>query len=71
MPDPTIDAFTNVNIKCARLDKHNIPTLAYEQYFTDQCGSNTNFVKDYYLENKDVDAVKFDNHIVHDKKQQL
>lgn len=35
VPDPTIDAFTNINIKCANLDKHNIPSLAYEQYF---CG---------------------------------
>ena len=33
VPDPTIDAFTNLNIKCSNHDKHNIPSLAYEQYF--------------------------------------
>lgn len=48
VPDPTIDAFTNVNIKCANLQKHNIPSLAYEEYFTGQYDSNTNFTKDYY-----------------------
>jgi len=29
IPDPTIDAFTNVNVKCANHKKANIPTLAY------------------------------------------
>ena len=38
VPDPTIDAFTNVNIKCCNLDKHNIPSLAYEQYFCTNSG---------------------------------
>lgn len=34
VPDPTIDAFTNVNVKCANLNKRNIPTLAYEKFVT-------------------------------------
>lgn len=33
IPDPTIDAFTNVNVKCANPKKSNIPTLSYEDYF--------------------------------------
>jgi len=51
VPDPTIDAFTNVNVKCANLDKHNIPTLAYENYMNPSptVGSTTNFAKDFYL----------------------
>lgn len=65
VPDPTIDAFTNINIKCANLNKHNIPSLAYEQYF---CGGqsehDTNFAKDFYVETRDTNAIKFDNRIV-------
>lgn len=72
VPDPTIDAFTNVNIKCCNLNKHNIPSLAYEQYFcTNSDSSETNFAKDYYLASKDVDAVKFDNRIVEEKKEEM
>ena len=71
VPDPTIDAFTNVNIKCANLDKRNIPSLAYEQYFCTASDLDTNFAKDYYLQTKDVEAIKFDNNIVEEKKEEL
>jgi len=71
VPDPTIDAFTNVNIKCANLEKHNIPSLAYEQYFCSAPDVDTNFAKDYYLQTKDVAAIKFDNNIVEEKKEEL
>ena len=72
VPDPTIDAFTNVNIKCCNLNKHNIPSLAYEQYFcTNSEDNEVNFAKDYYLQTKDVDAIKFDNNIVEEKKEEM
>ena len=34
VPDPTIDAFTNLNVKGANLTKKNIDTLAYEKFIT-------------------------------------
>lgn len=59
-PDGTIDSFTNVPIRSAKLYKSNIPTLAYEDY-TIANGANdldTNFVKDYYLtKNKQTNDV--------------
>lgn len=33
IPNPTIDAFSNVNVKSSNPKKANIPTLAYEDYF--------------------------------------
>ena len=71
VPDPTIDAFTNINIKCANLSKHNIPSLAYEQYFCQPQDADTNFAKDFYLQTKDTAAVKLDNNIVEEKKIEL
>lgn len=66
VPDPTIDAFTNVNVKCANLNKRNIPTLAYEKFATNapETLPDTNFARDYYKEVKDIDSIKFDNNIV-------
>lgn len=66
LPDPTIDAFTNVNVKCANLDKRNIPTLAYEGFSNGAPWTipDTNFARDYYKEVKDLDAIKLDNNLV-------
>lgn len=50
-PDPTIDAFTNLNVKSANLNKSNIPTIAYENYFIFNKAEdlNRNFAKDFYM----------------------
>lgn len=70
VPDPTIDAFTNVNVKCGNLDKHNIPTLAYEKYFNPgpEGSGDTNFARDYYIETRDANKIKFDNRLVEEKE---
>jgi hypothetical protein len=31
-PDPTIDSFTNINVKCGKPFKSNIQTVAYEKF---------------------------------------
>jgi hypothetical protein len=73
MPDPTIDAFTNVNVKCANLNKYNIETLAYEKYFrpSKESSLDTNFAKDFYLETKNTDSIKFDNNLVNQEKEHM
>ena len=42
-----------------------------EQYFCSAPDVDTNFAKDYYLQTKDVAAIKFDNNIVEEKKEEL
>lgn len=50
IPNPAIDAFTNVNVKSSNPKKGNIPTLAYENYFAldKKINCDTNFARDYY-----------------------
>lgn len=64
-PDATIDSFTNVPTKCAKLYKSNIPTTAYENYTLAQGSddSDRNFVKNYYF-NKDANTDNMANTIV-------
>lgn len=73
VPDPTIDAFTNVNVKCADINKRNIPTLAYEKFEMKDPESqpDTNFARDYYKEVKDLNSIKIDNNIVEETKVEM
>lgn len=65
-PDPTIDSFTNVNVKCGNQYKSNIPTVAYEKYIYNNKASSAdqNFIKDFYMENYEKDRMVLNNKIV-------
>lgn len=65
-PDPTIDSFTNVNVKCGIQFKSNIPTVAYEKFIFEHEATNDerNFVKDFYMENFEKDKMILNNNIV-------
>ena len=59
-PDGTIDSFTNVPIRSAKLYKSNIPTVAYENFTLAQGerDDDRNFGKDYYLDKtKQIDPI--------------
>lgn len=72
-PDPTIDSFTNVNVKCGKQYKSNIPTVAYEKFIHDHEATNDerNFVKDFYMENFQKDKILLNNNIVNETKEEM
>jgi hypothetical protein len=49
-PDGTIDSFTNLPVRSAKLYKSNVPTVAYENHTLQSSTTReANFVKNYYF----------------------